>query len=81
MHELTTAEQYFDAVSRGEGYVVITDATGTAVAHPPYCPSVDASNFKEKVVTDSGRNGRYYWVRCATTAHERFGAHVCSCSC
>lgn len=79
MHELKTLEQFYEAVGGGEGYVVITDVTGTAVAHPPSCPSVDASNFREKVVTNQRRNGRYYWVRGATTAHERFGAHVCSC--
>jgi hypothetical protein len=79
MQELLTIEDFFDAVSR-EGYVVITDRTRAAVAHPSGCPSVDASNFKEKVVVNERRNGRYYWVRSASEAHERLDAHVCSCT-
>jgi hypothetical protein len=72
-------EQFFDAVARGEGYIVTTDVTGSAIAHPPHCPSVDASNFKEKVVVNGGRNGGYFWTRSLTEAYEQIGAHLCSC--
>jgi hypothetical protein len=79
--ELTTMEEFYDAVTRGEGYIVIGDtARPEPIAHPPGCPSVQAEHFKEKVIKNGGRSGSYYWVRTLADARERLGAVSCRCS-
>ena len=81
MLELTTMEEFYDAVTRGEGYIVISDtARAEALAHPPGCPSVQAEHFKEKVITNGGCSGHYHWVRTLADAREKLGAVSCRCS-
>jgi hypothetical protein len=78
--ELLKMEDFYDAILGGEGYVVITDAAKPAIAHPPHCPSLQGEHFKEKVVRNAGRSGRYFWVATRTEAREELAADHCSCA-
>lgn len=81
MNERLKMSDFFDATMRTEGYTVIYDtARSPQLAHPPFCPSVQAEHFKEKVVQNKARSGGYYWVATMSEAREAFGAVPCSCS-
>lgn len=72
--------EFYDAVIAGEGYIVIYDSVRSPqLAHPPHCPSVQAEHFKEKVITNRGKSGRYYWVSTISLARAQFDAVPCSC--
>jgi hypothetical protein len=71
----------YDAVTQGEGYIVIVDKpTSREIAHPPYCPGVQSEHFHEKVVVNKGKSGGYYLVSTMSEAREAFNAVPCSCA-
>jgi hypothetical protein len=63
--EIRTLEEIREIRERGEGYVVITDIAnprGIHKIHKPSCRYVREKYFREKVIENGCRNGRYYWV-------------------
>ena len=80
MKELLTIEDFCDALGRGEGVIVIVDHIHGRTAHPVSCPTLDAARFREKVITNERRNGRYYWVASFPEARRELDADPCHCS-
>lgn len=77
---LQTRDDYWEAVLGGNGVIVIVDKpTGSSIAHPVDCPTLDASQFVEKVVTNRGRHGSYHWAASMTEAARECGAQPCQC--
>lgn len=60
MIEITTVEG-FRKFKSTEGYFIITDTNGRKV-HSNRCVAVDVSNFREKVIDNSNRSGRYFFT-------------------
>jgi hypothetical protein len=62
IRELETLQQFRDAGNRRES-IVITDASGNIFHSSPWsCGHVTEENYITKVITNGGRNGRYYAV-------------------
>ena len=63
IRELLTRDDFWDVVLAGEGVIVVIDKpTDSRTAHPVTCPTLDAAQFVEKVITNSRRNGSYHWA-------------------
>jgi hypothetical protein len=77
---LDTLEEFREALRR-PGVIVITDAsTGTKI-HSRTCTYLKEEWFERKVIRGRGRTGRYWWVREARTAQERFPRAVRCAAC
>ena len=78
--ELLTRDDYWEAVFSGEGVIVIVDQPKrTTTAHPVSCPTLDASNFVEKVITNGRRNGSYHWASSQEEARRVLDSEPCHC--
>jgi hypothetical protein len=83
--ELLTEADFDDYRSRG-GIIVIHDDANVAgskrVAHlqtdRKECSHVDAADFREKVLENAQRNGRYWWARNSAAAERALEASLCS---
>jgi hypothetical protein len=73
IRELTTKIEFRDAVTSGSA-IVITDKGGPARFHPSAqsCDHITFEAFFEKVLTNKGRNGRYFAVSSKSAALERW---------
>jgi hypothetical protein len=60
--ELLTIEDFRQA-QRSGGYVVITDLATPNKVHSLSCSSVKEGFFKTKVIINSRRNGKYFWMQ------------------
>ena len=80
IRELLTIPDFYDALGGGEGVIVIIDSVRGKTAHPVTCPTLDASHFREKVITNQRKNGRYYWAASFPEARRELDADPCGCS-
>jgi hypothetical protein len=72
---------FYEAISRGEGYIVIVDKpTSRIIAHPTYCSGVQSDHFHEKVVVNKGKNGGYYFASTVSEARDALNAVPCTCA-
>ena len=78
--ELLTREDYFDAVTGGEGVIVVVDSVRGRTAHPVACPTVELRHFVEKVIKNAGKNGRYYHAGSFPEARRELDAQPCHCA-
>jgi hypothetical protein len=79
--ELLTREDYFAAVTGGEGVIVIVDKPKrTRTAHPLACPTLDAARFMEKVVVNERKNGSYWLAGSFPQARRELDAQPCHCT-
>lgn len=76
MTEITSEEAFREAKFARDGYIVITDTTGNKI-HMPRCDDVKISDFREKVLNNEKRNGRYYFVEDLVAGIEEFRAKKC----
>jgi len=76
--EITNLRQFQTIQNRGEGFIVITDTATPTKIHLPYCQWVSSRNFKEKVIDDHCKNGRYYWIDNYALGLREFKAEPCS---
>lgn len=61
--EIRTLDEFFAARSRPGGFIVVTDqVSGEGKAHKSSCYTIGEATFREKVLTNGNRNGRYYYV-------------------
>jgi hypothetical protein len=44
------------------------------------CPTLDAQHFVEKVITNKGKNGRYYHAASFPEARRELDADPCHCA-
>jgi hypothetical protein len=78
MKELLTRDDFYGALIRAEGVIVVIDIVGRT-AHPVSCPSLEGTHFVEKVIVNQRKNGRYYWVRSISEARRELDAEPCQC--
>jgi hypothetical protein len=79
--ELLTREDYFAAITAGEGVIVIIDKPKlTRTAHPLTCPTLDAGRFLEKVVENARKNGSYWLASSFPEARRELDAQPCHCT-
>jgi hypothetical protein len=57
-------------------YFVITDIT-RRIIHTAGCPDVNISSFREKVLNNTSKNGRYYFTDDLVEGRETFRAEKC----
>jgi hypothetical protein len=74
--EIKTTKEFRQIVGRAEGVIVITGTSPPRV-HLPLCPLVTDDRFKENVVINQGKGGRYYWRETFAEARKEFGADPC----
>jgi hypothetical protein len=82
--ELLTEERFTEYLSRG-GIIVVHDHANRSdskrVAHLQIerkaCSHVDIDDFREKVITNAERNGRYWWARNSAIAERELDAGLC----
>ena len=60
-----------------EGYFVITNNAGHAIAHKINAKCISADNFNLKVRINGRKQGSYFWVDSLATAAHEFGAKRC----
>ncbi|MFH1311982.1 MAG: DUF6308 family protein [Candidatus Eisenbacteria bacterium] len=73
------SEEEFNTIRVGRaGYVVITDKANPNKMHRLSCPYLQLTNFREKVITNKCKNGRYFWTSDPRLAQEKCGAQACS---
>jgi hypothetical protein len=77
--ELLTRSDFYDALIRGEGVIVVVDVVQGRTAHPVLCPTLEAAHFVEKVIVNQRKNGRYYWAASSPEAQRELGAQPCQC--
>ena len=76
--ELLTREDFFAAITGGEGVIVIVDpGNRTRTAHPVACDHVQLAHFVEKVIVNKRKNGRYYLARSYPEARRELDAQPC----
>lgn len=77
--ELTALAQFRAVRLRGTGIVVISDDEHPRepIAHHAECSFVTEAGFREKVLDDSGANGRYWWFKRFDAAAEALGSRRC----
>jgi hypothetical protein len=83
--ELLT-ERDFVGYAAWDGMIVILDNANRSdakrVAHlqtaRKACSHVDIKHFREKVLANDERNGRYWWARNSKVAEQGLGAILCS---
>lgn len=74
--EVLSTKEFRQIIGRAEGVVVIT-GTNPPRAHTTLCTLLSDDRFKENVVINGGRGGRYYWRRNFAEARKEFGATPC----
>jgi hypothetical protein len=80
IRELLTRDDFWDVVLDGEGVIVVLDKpTASRTAHPVTCPTLDASQFVEKVIVNRRRNGSYHWASSMAAAARELDAQPCRC--
>jgi hypothetical protein len=77
--ELLTQDDFYDAIMKGEGVIVVTDKGRGRTAHPVSCPTLQVSHFVEKVIVNKGKNGRYYFASSFPEARRELDAAPCNC--
>jgi hypothetical protein len=75
---ILTVEQFRARKSGRFGVIVIEDyAYPQPVFHDRHCFYVDEDSFKEKVLDNVGRNGRYWWAKNSKIAEQQLNARAC----
>ncbi len=74
--EIKTEEEFKHFKAVRDGYFVIIDITRNVI-HTTNCPNVDISNFREKVLNNTSKYGRYYFTDDLVEGRETFGAKKC----
>lgn len=59
-----------------KGYVVIMDTVRNTL-HRPGCDNVNVVHFREKVLDNGKKNGKYFWVDTVETARNLFKVKFC----
>ena len=74
--EILSTREFRQIVGRAEGVVVITGAHPPRV-HTTLCALLSDDRFKENVLINGGKGGRYYWRSSFAEARREFGATPC----
>lgn len=74
--EITTTKEFRQIVGRAEGFIVVTGKAQPRM-HSVLCPLLTDDRFKENVIINEGRGGRYYWRGSLDEARKEFGAVAC----
>jgi hypothetical protein len=80
VRELLTRDDFREALYGGEGVIVVVDVVQGRTVHPVHCPTLDVSDFVEKVIANERRNGRYYWAASIAEARRELDAQPCHCT-
>jgi len=82
---LLTEPEFLGCAARGGAIAILDDASrsgGKRVAHlqteRKACSHVDLEHFREKVLANSGRHGRYCWACNSKVAERDLGAVLCA---
>ena len=59
--EITSEEAFKHFKAIRDGYIVIIDTTRRTI-HLAGCPDVNVTSFREKVLLNTSKNGRYYFM-------------------
>lgn len=78
--ELLTREDFFAAVTGGQGVIVVVDSVRGRTAHPVACPTLELRHFVEKVISNERKNGRNYHAGSFPEARRELDAQPCQCS-
>jgi len=77
--QITELDEFRRALASEDGVIVIQDRVRPApIAHRPRCVYVKERWFIEKILSNYGKNGRYYWFTRVESARSRLGADPCS---
>ena len=83
--ELVDEARFLEYLQRGGVIVIHDDANRAAVKRVAHlhternaCSHVDVENFREKVLTNSQGNGRYWWARNSRIAADELQATLCT---
>ena len=79
VRELLTQDEYFAAVTRGEGVIVVVDKVKGQTAHPSPARRSTLPHFREMVIVNARKNGRYYWAASFPEARRELDADPCNC--
>jgi hypothetical protein len=60
-HEIRTLEEYRAVAGQPVGMIGATDAANGRKVHRPSCRTISEETFREKVLVNGARNGRYYF--------------------
>ncbi len=74
--EVLNTDELKTVKREGIGYIVIVDTTRN-VWHRPECEHVNKIHFREKVLENRNKNGKYYWVSSIDVANKVFKAKPC----
>lgn len=74
--ELTTEEEFKHFKSIRDCYIVITDTTRKLI-HTTRCDDVNITSFREKVLSNSKNNGRYFFTDDLVEGILTFNAKKC----
>jgi len=74
--EIKSEEEFKYYKAYRDGYFVIIDTT-RRVIHTTGCQYVNISNFREKVLKNASKNGRYYFTDDLVEGREMFRAEKC----
>jgi hypothetical protein len=75
--EINTLQQFDKIVNQRIGIIVILDSTGNKI-HRTTCKWIKKSFFREKVIINRKRNGRYFWCKNYKDAMISFRTKDCN---
>lgn len=74
--EIVNVDQLKSVKREDKGYVVIKDTVRNTL-HRPGCNNVNVVHFREKVLENKKKNGKYLWVDTVDTARNLFKVKFC----
>lgn len=57
-----TTEEDFKQYRATDGYFIVKDNANKNKVHVTRCPTLDISTFREKVLSNDGKNGEYLYT-------------------
>ena len=69
-NKIQTLEEFKSIISKGEGFIAITDKANPDRIHSATCSRLREDWFVEKIVTNKGKSGLYLWYSSIAAAQK-----------